>query len=1130
MNVSDVIHGRVATIDLRHVDDESFPGNLVTMPEALLYQGEGGELRLQIDGEAHAVEGATPRDCDTLRRIETRGLPRLLWLVQTPQPTGNPTDRIGTSRILIQVHEFPAALVWDEPMEVGVDERFVGDLRKRISRAISVEGAVQWLAERTLLPPRLSSGPERALLSGSPTSGADRKTAFRLHGAGFAVDVQRGSDDCLRATRVVRERRRIEGGEDRPIYLVTGPIRFCDVTLAGEFRGTAQTELDRLVAQADSYLGLWKTYNDRERKAVRGRARAFAWVSYSRAERLANGDYRFLLKISTEQTADFQRRLHLIAGDSLEAGEEVPAAIQGVDSDESPTGSERPFTGETVESGASPLNLTLHPPPEQDDRKPPEKGYLFLSLGGDEVRMRRRREAWERIRSCTNPMPQLGLMIEGRTVPERQGRHLKPVTRAVRDVFANPTDRQRLALDVALNTPDIALIQGPPGTGKTRVIAALQARLAEPDEGIDPDGLSGNTLLTSFQHDAVENAASATRVMGLPAVKVGYRRGSTEARDGVDTWATETADLVRATRGRSVAEDSVHAALRTVREIALMYLQTPSSQDDPTAVLRRVLKAASHWLPGELVDNVERLRNELKSPPLIGLGDEDRDFVLRAVRALRTTAAAFLDDGPANAYKALRRLERLDDGAALKHDGSTLLTNNVRSCLERAAAIDPGSAVDETLLAELEPVRNSLIDALRPADACVTSPRVHADVASMVNHVIDALTERARETAYGADIAIAEWLTALENDPSGIRDTVRHYSMVLAATCQQSVSRPMVEAKGGNDTVFRTVIVDEAARSNPLDLLIPMACAERRIILVGDHRQLPHLLEPEVEREIERSIQAETRTSLRQSLFEKLFNELREREKTDGVQRTVTLDTQYRMHPVLGQFVSEQFYAPHGEGFGSGRDGDEFAHDVALKGGISLTGKVAAWLDVPYARGGEQRSGRSKSRPAEAQRIAEETHAVVAQHRGLTIGVITFYVAQRDAILKAMSVGGIDLTEPDDEGGYRVRDEYRWTRNGRERLRIGTVDAFQGKEFDVVFLSVTRSNDIQVKDDATRRTRYGFLLLENRLCVAMSRQHRLLVVVGDRAMAAGLESVASVPGLNAFLKLCEGPHGSVVQT
>ena len=200
-----------------------------------------------------------------------------------------------------------------------------------------------------------------------------------------------------------------------------------------------------------------------------------------------------------------------------------------------------------------------------------------------------------------------------------------------------------------------------------------------------------------------------------------------------------------------------------------------------------------------------------------------------------------------------------------------------------------------------------------------------------------------------------------------------------------------------------------------------------------------------------------------------------------------------------------------------------------MKGGVSLAGKVATWIDVPLARGGE-RPGRSKRRPVEARRVAEETHAVTAQHPGLSVGVITFYAAQRDAILDAMSVASIGLTELDDEGSYRIRDGWHRTGDGRERLRVGTVDAFQGKEFDVVFLSLTRSNKIFVRDEATRRRRYGFLLLENRLCVAMSRQHRLLVVVGDRAMATGSEAEQSVPGLSAFLKLCEGPHGHIVHS
>ena len=97
--------------------------------------------------------------------------------------------------------------------------------------------------------------------------------------------------------------------------------------------------------------------------------------------------------------------------------------------------------------------------------------------------------------------------------------------------------------------------------------------------------------------------------------------------------------------------------------------------------------------------------------------------------------------------------------------------------------------------------------------------------------------------------------------------------------------------------------------------------------------------------------------------------------------------------------------------------------------------------------------------------------------------------------------------------------------SGRERLHVGTVDAFQGKEFDVVLLSMTRSNRIVVTADEDVRRKYGHLALPNRLCVSMSRQRRLLVVVGDAAMLQDSAARAAVPGLVAFRGLCQGPHG-----
>ena len=98
----------------------------------------------------------------------------------------------------------------------------------------------------------------------------------------------------------------------------------------------------------------------------------------------------------------------------------------------------------------------------------------------------------------------------------------------------------------------------------------------------------------------------------------------------------------------------------------------------------------------------------------------------------------------------------------------------------------------------------------------------------------------------------------------------------------------------------------------------------------------------------------------------------------------------------------------------------------------------------------------------------------------------------------------------------------------KERIRVGTVDAFQGKEFDVVFLSMTRANDFPNSDERSLRRKFGHLMLENRLCVAMSRQQRLLIVVGDSGMLRGEVAERSLAGLAAFRKLCEGRHGCVI--
>lgn len=1107
MNIHDLAAGTVSTFEVVPKAIAGFDLVIEPRAEAVLQFSDGtGDSVLRIGTSAWVVEGADKRSIEAIRRLRDRNLPRVAWVASV-----RPRGRKSTA-VLMQVHEFPVRYDWPNPVDIGVDDALVDQVRQKLGRNVAATEVTQWLNDRFLLP--TDDGTVRVFLAGSPNPETNRSGAFRLHGRGYAVDVAKGRDDKLLATRIVEARRGRSPDERRPVVLALGRFRFCDSTLAGAFRGAARTQLDQIVEQAGSYLNVWAEYNKLERESVLRRARTLGWLRYGK--RLLQGDGRW--RFFVEDSKALETALQVLRNTEdvdLEAAQNPPPELQQATDDAATTDDDGPARSQRSRifvgsfSGAEPQRRTidLQPPIDSDDREPPESGVLFLSVSGDRKRLERREHAQSLIASAECPMPQLGLLLEGSAVPERRRKTEDALSVAARAVFGGePTARQVEALRVALNTPDIALIQGPPGTGKTKTIAALEARLAE----ISEDELAGQTLLTSYQHDAVENAASRTLVFGLPAIKVGRKRGTTDQSDGFDRWRRERADAVRADLS-TLPERPVTEVLRKVRTIAAAYVASPLTADESLRVVREVQGLCSSYVPPTLNDRLDVLRQELARSPQIGdAEDDDRALALKAVRALRTDPIAFGDDGPRNAGRARLRLQRMGLYDESKH-----------RVLSEAAEWTSEDA--PTFLSELKTLQDGLIDLLS-AEKPVGAPMVHSDLESLLPEIVDALYAKARESAGGEDAVLYEYLNDLENDLDAVRDAVRSYTVVLAATCQQSVGFLMSQTKG-EDTVFANVIVDEAARANPLDLFIPMSRAERRIILVGDHRQLPHILEPDIESQLEQSVSDATRAALRRSLFERLFQAMKVREAKDGIKRTVTLDKQYRMHPVLGSFVSDTFYAPYGEGFESPRRPEKFVHDLP-----GYAGRVAAWVDMPLSRGREH-GGQSKRRAVEAEWIAKEVERLATARRDLSFGCISFYSAQVDEVLLAMEKRG--MSERLDDGSYRVKDAWRETRSedGRliERLRVGTVDAFQGKEFDVVFLSMTRANDLPVSDERSLRRKFGHLMLENRLCVAMSRQQRLLVVVGDSAMLRGEASERALRGLVAFRELCGGKHGLAVQ-
>ncbi|PNW37800.1 UNVERIFIED_CONTAM: DNA/RNA helicase, partial [Euhalothece sp. KZN 001] len=1093
MKISDLQAGRIFLIELETKNKDT--NALKKKAEVFLYQPQATrETLLQFSDQVWEVSASDSKHQQTLEEILERNLPRLCWLVSVKQ-----------NSLQVQIHEFPYALTLPDELPIGVDEKIIDDVRDRyLQNTASSEDIINWFTQEILMDHPQEGKPPRTLLQAGQSYQNGLENSFQLLGKTIKVNVRRTIEQTLRIERIERGTQRKTQNNIRPFILVNAEFSFCDASIAGTMRGSSRTELDALIENSESYLALWQQYNNLEQEAIVEQAKQLGWLNYHNYKILPNGDRRFFLQ-SSPQLREQLKRLSDTSNFSLEV-DSIPPDFTNISEKKSQPNK---FRGQVAQVNFNQREtIDLRPLDPDEETSLPSKGYIFFSLSGDYARLNRRQQAEERIRNAEGGMPQLGLILEQQSVTVRRTRNYKPITKEVKKVFngMSPTPRQEEAIKVALNTPDIALIQGPPGTGKTKVITAIEARLAEVAEETNRS-ITHRLLLTSFQHDAVENAAEKTVVYGLPAVRVGGRSRQQSSLDNIDRWRRERIEKLEAQLANT-PETAGRRLLKQVGNLVISYARTPRTPQESIPLLKEVLDLTQGRIRKELSDQLLDYIQQLKRPPEIE-DDEAREKARKAVRSLRIDAGSFSDDGAIAAQKVLSRLDSLN-----------ILTSEQLELLQQAAAW-----IEETpppFLEALTNLKEELLEQLTPIEITPVSPISNPEIESLLNQVNHSLRDHIRQSKEGIEDVLEEYLDDLKTDPNGVRETLNNYTVVLAATCQQSAGKAVRDITNTDNSVFETVIVDEAARANPLDLFIPLSKAERRIVLVGDHRQLPHILEPDIEKELRDSSET-TQEILQKSLFERLFNHLKNLEKQDGIKRTVTLDTQYRMHPVLGNFVSQNFYEIHGEPhIESQRPEQDFYHHLP-----DYNTAVASWINVP-SRDGKEKQGKSKSRPIEAKIIAEEVARLIKINPELTFGIITFYSAQVTEIWQALET--VDLAQISDEGKYEIAPQWRETRDKEgkivEQLRVGTVDAFQGKEFDIVFLSLVRSNTIPVKKEADLRRKYGFLMLENRLCVAMSRQKRLLIAVGDLAMIQDENASKAIPHLVEFYKLCCSQWGT----
>jgi predicted RecB family nuclease len=247
--------------------------------------------------------------------------------------------------------------------------------------------------------------------------------------------------------------------------------------------------------------------------------------------------------------------------------------------------------------------------------------------------------------------------------------------------------------------------------------------------------------------------------------------------------------------------------------------------------------------------------------------------------------------------------------------------------------------------------------------------------------------------------------------------------------------------------IVDVLFIDEAGQMSLADVLA-VSQAAKRLVLLGDPQQL------------ERPTKGSHPEGAEKSALEHLLNG----RKTIAADRGFLLPETWRLHPKICEYTSACFY-----------DEKLASHAMTRRRVIEGHGWIEGaglWF-VPA-----EHEGNRNSSPEEVELVARIMEGL------LQPGVKYF---SGDGNSRALAEGEILIVAP-----YNAQVADLKTR--LPRMRIGTVDKFQGQEAPAVIYSLTTSSP----EEAPRGMEFLYSL--NRLNVATSRAKSAVIVVGNRRL------------------------------
>lgn len=262
------------------------------------------------------------------------------------------------------------------------------------------------------------------------------------------------------------------------------------------------------------------------------------------------------------------------------------------------------------------------------------------------------------------------------------------------------------------------------------------------------------------------------------------------------------------------------------------------------------------------------------------------------------------------------------------------------------------------------------------------------------------------------------------------------------------------------------LFVDEAAAASEAELCIPYHLLPKRMLAVGDPKQLPVTV---LSREA-------SRNGLGKSLHERLMY--------DCGKEHMMLNVQYRMRPEISEFPSDQFYK--GEiSNGTNVTSENYKNSIHLMNGAPYSFYDVIGKEEKSFSGSYYNMQEAIAVTKIVQTLAEKA-TNVNWDSSEKVRIITFYQGQVSCIKRLL------------------------LNKGFGSVLVATVDSSQGSEAETIIISFVRSSD---KVGSEKHTTAGFLADDRRLNVALTRAKYQLICVGNASSIAQ----SGVPSLKALV-------------